>query len=166
MAHEKGNAMNRSIFAFALLAALSACKGQESASAKPEAVSVTDAVVRLSPVEGRPSAAYFTIHGGKAPDRLTAVSSPKAATIELHENSMEGGMMSMKAITGVDVPASGEVIFKSGGNHGMVFGIDPAVKAGEAIPMRFTFQSGASVDAEAKTVAAGDDMPMDMHEGH
>lgn len=157
--------MNRSIFALGLLASLTACSGQKQTPAQ-QALSVTDAVVRLPAVEGRPAAAYFTIHGGKTPDRLTAVSSPSAATIELHESGTEGGVMRMEPITGADVQAGGEAVFKPGGNHAMVFGIDPAVKPGETIALHFIFQSGASIDAKAQTVAAGDDMPMDMHEGH
>lgn len=166
MAHEKEKAMNRPIFTLALLASLAACTGKQGASEKPEALRVTDVVVRIAPVEGRPSAAYFTIHGGKMSDRLTVVSSTKAATIELHENGMQDGMMNMKPITGADVPAGGETAFKPGGNHAMVFGLDPTVKPGTTMPLHFTFQSGATLDADATTLAAGDDMPMDMHEGH
>ena len=159
--------MKRPLFTLALIASLAACKGQESKPAPAPVLSVTDGVVKLAAVEGRPGAAYFTLHGGAAPDRLTAVSSPKAATIELHESKMEAGMMSMRALTGVDVAAGGHVEFKPGGNHAMLFGVDPAVKPGAIVPLHFTFQSGASLDSEAKVIAAGDDMPaMDMHEGH
>lgn len=157
--------MKRPIFALTLLTVLAACSRQSAGPAKPEALSVSDAVIRLAAVEGRPSAGYFTLHGGKTADRLTAVSSPKAATIELHETKMKGGMMSMLPLTGVDIPAGGEVMFKPGGNHAMVFGIDPAVTAGTSVPLHFTFQSGASLDADAQAVAMGDDMPME-HEAH
>jgi copper(I)-binding protein len=162
--------MKRSLPALALLTILAACKGGQTAPAKPETLSVTDAVVRLAPVEGRPAAGYFTIHGGQAADRLESVTSPKAATVELHENKMQDGMMSMTPLTGVDVPASGEVEFKPGGNHAMLFGLDPAVKPGTTITLRLSFQSGAALDTEAKAIATGDDMPMDSmnmeHEAH
>ena len=163
MRAEKVGIMRRTISALALLVSLVACKQQESAKAPSETLSITDAVIRLAPIESRPAAAYFIIHGGKTPDRLTAVSSSKAARIELHESSMQGGMMSMKPLAGADVPAGGQLAFKPGGNHAMVFGIDPAVKPGTSIPLHFTFQSGATIDADAKTLAAGDDMSMEMH---
>lgn len=159
--------MNRTLLALASLTILSACKAEQTAPAAAPALSVSDAVIRLAPVEGRPSAGYFTIHGGKTADRLESVTSPKAATIELHESKMQGGVMSMSPLTGVDVPAGGEVIFKSGGNHAMLFGVDPAVKPGATVALHLTFQSGATLDTEAKAIAAGDDMPMAMeHEGH
>lgn len=160
--------MKRYILALTSLTMLAACKAEQAAPAPAEKVSVSDAVVRLAAVEGRPSAGYFIIHGGKTPDRLESISSPKAATIELHESKTEGGMMKMSTLTGVDVPAGGEVVFKSGGNHAMLFGVDPAIKPGTTLPLRLTFQSGTTLDTEAKTIAAGDDMPMDAmeHEGH
>lgn len=162
MRTEKAGIMNRTISALALLASLATCKQQESMKASPETLSITDAVVRLAPIESRPAAAYFTIHGGRTPDRLTAVSSSKATSIELHESSMQGGMMSMKPIAGTAIPAGGQVAFKPGGNHGMVFGLDPAVKPGTSIPLHFTFQSGAAIDVDAKALAAGDDMSAQM----
>ena len=163
MRAEKAGVMNRTISTLALLASLAACKQQENAQAPSRTLSVSDAVVRLAPIESRPAAAYFVIHGGKTRDRLTAVSSSKAARIELHESAMQGAMMSMKAIARAEIPAGGQVAFKPGGNHAMVFGLDPAVKPGTSIPLHFTFQSGATIDADAKALAAGDDMSMEMH---
>lgn len=158
--------MNRPFLTLFALMTLAACQQKAPAPAPAAEVSVTDAIIRLAPVEGRPSAAYFTLHGGKTPDRLEAVTSPWAATIDLHESKMEGGMMSMSLLTGVDVPAGGDVVFKSGGNHAMLFGMDPAVKPGATVPLNFTFQSGKKIEVGAKAIAAGDEMPAMEHEGH
>jgi len=158
--------MNRPFLALTALLTLAACQKNEAAPAPAAEVSVTDAIIRLAPIEGRPSAAYFTLHGGKVPDRLEAVTSPRAATIDLHESKMQGGMMSMSPLTGVDVPVGGSVAFKPGGNHAMLFGMDPAVKAGASVPLTFAFQSGKKIEVEAKAIAAGDEMPAMEHEGH
>ncbi len=155
--------MNRPFLTLFALMTLAACQQKAPAPATAAEVSVTDAIIRLAPVEGRPSAAYFTLHGGKAPDRLEAVTSPRAATIDLHESKMDGGVMSMSLLTGVDVPAGGDVVFKSGGNHAMLFGMDPAVKPGATVPLSFTFQSGKKIEVEAKAIAAGDEMPAMEH---
>lgn len=155
--------MNRPFLTLFALMTLAACQQKAPAPATAAEVSVTDAIIRLAPVEGRPSAAYFTLHGGKAPDRLEAVTSPRAATIDLHESKMDGGVMSMSLLTGVDVPAGGYVVFKSGGNHAMLFGMDPAVKPGATVPLSFTFQSGKKIEVEAKAIAAGDEMPAMEH---
>lgn len=141
---------------FAMLAAMLLGGCQASA---PEQASVSDAWVRLPAVAGRPAAAYFTLAGGSKADRLIGVTSGKAERIELHEGMTDGGMASMKPIDGVDVPAGGTVAFAPGGNHAMLFGVDPAIKAGDPLPLAFRFASGETIAADAKTIAAGDAMP-------
>ncbi|MET0270400.1 MAG: copper chaperone PCu(A)C, partial [Sphingomonas sp.] len=115
---------------------------------------------RLSPVPDRPGALYFTLTGTDAPDRLIAIESALVQRIELHE-SMGGmhGMGGMKPLAGVDVPPRGSVLFQPGGRHAMLFGVDPAIRPGTAIPLRFRYASGKAAESEAKTVAAGQDAP-------
>lgn len=149
--------MHRLALPLIAAASLAACNQQKAPQAAPATLSISDIVVRLPAVEGRPAAAYFTVNGGPKPDRLVAVSSQRAASIELHQSSMKGGVMRMSALTGVDVPEKGTISFKSGGRHAMLFGIDPTVKPGDRIALHFIFQSGATLDADGRAIAAGDD---------
>ena len=162
------------VFVAPLMAAalLAGCGGQESApapqeqagagnavaepAARPGTLAVADAWVRLAPVAGRPAAGYFTVRGGGAPERLVSISSARVATIELHESGMNDGMMTMRRIDGVDVPAGGEAAFAPGGNHAMLFGVDPGVKPGDLLLLDLTFASGEKLAVEAKTFATGD----------
>ena len=136
------------------LVALVAChpKGAE----KPV---IKDAWVRLAAVPDRPAAGYFTLSGGRADDRLLRIDSAVVDKIELHESKMDGGMMTMRQMADVPLPAGTTIAFAPGGNHAMIFGIDPRITAGTGIPLLFTFASGATVEVEAKTVAAGADAP-------
>jgi copper(I)-binding protein len=138
----------------AVIAALPGCHGNTSG-----ARAVTQAWVRLPAVPDRPGAAYFTLNGAGKADRLVAIKSALVQRIELHEGGMAGGMMTMRPLTGIDIPAEGTVEFKPGGNHAMLFGVDKAIEPGTAIPMRFLFASGNAVEVEAKTVGAGGDKP-------
>lgn len=138
--------------------ALAACQP------KAQDVSVEDAWVRLPPVADRPAAAYFTVRGGAKAERLVAVESAKASRIELHEGGMADGMMTMRQIDGVNVPAGGEAKFESGGNHAMLFGVAPDVQPGGAMPLTFRFASGKTVEVSARTQAVGDAGP--GHSGH
>lgn len=141
------------LFAPILALAAAACApGQEKDSGP-----VTDAWVRLTPVVGNPSAAYFTLHGGAEDNRLVSVSSPKAASIELHESRMENGVMKMVVMNGVDLPANATVQFVPGGMHGMMFGVAPELKAGDNIPMTFRFAKGDAVIVQADVQSAGGD---------
>lgn len=142
------------LFVLASALALAACHKA------PEHVSVIHAWVRLAAVPGQPGAAYFEMAGGRHAARLVKVESAMAARAELHE-SMKGmdGMGAMKPLDGIDVHPGMRVRFAPGGRHVMLFGIDPQVKPGTAVPLRFGFADGSTAEAEAKTVAAGDDAP-------
>jgi copper(I)-binding protein len=121
---------------------------------------VTQAWVRLPAVAGQPAAAYFTLQGGRRDAKLVRIESALAAKTEMHQ-SMAGmqGMTSMVPLDHVDVPAGGAVQFKPGGNHAMLIGLDPQVKPGTAVPLRFGFADGTTAEAEAKSVSAGEDAP-------
>lgn len=138
-----------------LLLALAGCQ-----QAAPKAASVDHAWVRLPAVAGRPGAAYFTIHGGAVDDRLMAVASPQAVRAEMHDMSMDGGIMKMAPIDGgLAVPAKGDVAFESGGKHVMLFDISPNALPGGKMTLTFTLASGQKLEAEAAIVAAGDEEP-------
>ena len=146
--------MPRTFLALLAVTALAGCQEPE-----PRQPSVRDAWVRLAAVPGRPAAAYFTLAGGAEPERLIAVESPRVATVELHAGGMEGGMMTMKPLPGADVPANGETSFAPGGNHAMLFGVDPSIQPGGALPLAFRFQGGKTLQTQAKVLAAGDAAP-------
>lgn len=125
---------------------------------------IRDAWVRLAAAPGRPAAGYFTIVGGAKDDRLMRVESAVVKSIELHQSSMSGGVMTMAPMANVPVAAGAKVEFAPGGNHAMLFDVDARITPGTAIPMLFTFASGAAIEAEAKTVPAGGDYMAGM--GH
>jgi copper(I)-binding protein len=127
--------------------------------------SVTAASVRLPAVTGRPAAGYFTFNGGTAGDTLTSVASPLAKRIELHSNSMAGGVMRMDMLPAVKAGAGETVRFAPGGNHLMIFGLAATVKPGATLPLTFRFSSGAVVKVDATSMAAGAAMPMAMSHG-
>ena len=132
------------------LVILAACQG----TPQQPAVTVTDAVVTVPAVPGGPGAGYFTLRGAGGGGTLRAVSSPRVERIELHETRSEGGMTRMAAIGRVPV-ADGEVRFEPGGKHAMLFGVDPALKAGDRVALTFTFEGAPPVTVEADVRGPG-----------
>lgn len=137
----------------ATLLALSACGG------KSENVAVQDAYVRLPAVAGNPAAAYFEVRGGQTADRLVSVSSDMAARVELHASKMQGNVMTMAPVEGLDIPAGGTVALAPGGTHVMLFGLPVTTAKGAQIPFTLRFKSGAVVGLAAKAIAPGDKAP-------
>jgi copper(I)-binding protein len=87
----------------------------------------------------RPAVGYFRVKGGPRAVQLVAVTADLAQRVEMHESVRENGMVTMKPLTSADVPAKGELVFKQGGKHLMIWGINGAgVRAGK-LPMAFVF---------------------------
>lgn len=149
--------MHRTITAVMALIALPAC--QPKGADKP---AVKDARVRLAVVPGGPAAGYFTLKGGAKDDRLLRIDSAVVNKIELHESVMNGGVMTMRPLAEVPVPAGATVEFAPSGSHAMLFGVDPRITPGTGVPMLFTFASGAKIEVEAKSTGVGGDGSDDM----
>jgi len=134
----------------ATLLALCACE----ATPENPAATVTDAVVKLPPVPGRPGAAYFTIRANRE-TRLTGISSPAAQRIELHESVTRGNMMTMRPIADVPVTLGSSVVFAPGGKHAMLFDISPTVQPGGTMRLTLTFDGLPPVSVDARVEGFG-----------
>ncbi len=123
----------------------------------PAELAVDSARIRLPAVPGRPGVAYFTIHGGPQPATLINVSSGWAVRADMHETMAgPGGMMAMKPLDRVAIPANGTVAFAPSGRHVMVYGINPAVHAGDTMTFTFTFADGRRIRRIANVVGPAD----------
>lgn len=121
-----------------------------------DALKVEEPHVRVT-IPGRPAAGYMTVkNSGTTADAITAASSPLAKRIELHEHSMDGGIMRMRQVEQVEVPAAGEVVFSSGGYHLMISGLDKSVKPGDALPVTLTLKSGKNIEVDYHVGKVGD----------
>ncbi len=144
----------------AALVSLSACDWFLASQPEVEetaggALAVSNPSVRLNANPAAPSAAYFTLTGGRDDQVLTSVSSPQIERAELHESKMESGMMSMAALTEVPVPADGTVEFRQGGKHVMLFGISDAARAAGRLTLTLAFRDGQTLPVEVRFPAQG-----------
>lgn len=142
--------MHRRLFLAAALASLSA-----PVLARPRtALEIRDAWVRQPPPGAPTAAGYFTIlNHGRTSDRLIGASSPAAARVELHEMSMAGGVMRMRAAGGVAVPAEGSVDLRPGGLHLMLIG--PRLTPGRPVPITLRFEGAGELRIVAPVRAPG-----------
>ena len=67
--------------------------------------------------------------GGK----LVSASSPAAGMVEIHEMSMDGNVMKMRAINGLDLPAGQAVELKPGGYHVMMMDLKQPLTEGSTV---------------------------------
>ena len=83
--------------------------------------------------------AQITSAGGGT---LLSASSPVAGVVEIHEMTMEGSMMKMRALPkGLALPAGKAVDLKPGGYHVMLIDLKQELKAGDTVPVTFVVES-------------------------
>jgi periplasmic copper chaperone A len=75
--------------------------------------------------------------------------------VEIHEMAMEGGVMKMRAVKGIDLPPGVKVQLKPGGYHVMLESLKQPLKAGEVIPLTLTFEKAGSIDIKVGVEAMG-----------
>lgn len=111
---------------------------------------------RATPAAGAVGGGYLTIqNGGATPDRLLRVESPAAGTAELHTMSMEGGVMRMRPVEAIPIPAGGEVKLQPGGLHVMFLDTRQRFERGQRIPARLAFERAGAIDIEFIVEAPG-----------
>lgn len=101
---------------------------------------------RALPAVAPNGAAYLRIeNGGNEAVRIVSVSSPISERAELHAHEMEGGIMKMRRVHSVEVPARGAVSFEPGGLHVMLIGLKKALVAGESFPLTLELDKAGTI---------------------
>jgi len=100
-------------------------------------------------------AAYLTVTDNGQPDRLVGVSTPVSSTAQLHETIDDQGVMKMRAVAGIDLAPGKPVLFKPGGYHVMLMGLNSPLKAGDTFPLTLIFEHAPPITASVKVEAAG-----------
>ena len=141
-----------SLFTLAAPFALTTC-------GDPAPTYIDQAWVRLSPNKDTPSAGYFVAHGGDADTQLRGVMTDYALKVEMHESMNHGGMMKMRAIDSVDIPAKGKIAFAPGGKHLMLWGINDTVISRGKMTLTFLLSNGDRLLVDAVIQKPGAAVP-------
>ena len=148
-----------------LLAAAFIAASGVAAGAFAADVTVTAPWARATPPGAKVGAAYMSLrNAGAAGDRLVSAATEVAERVEIHEMSMDNGVMKMRQLTGgLDVPAGKTVDLKPGGYHLMLIGLKQPLKAGETVKATVTFEKAGAVPVELKIEQMGAAAPGHSH---
>jgi copper(I)-binding protein len=138
-----------------------------SAMAADTGVTVSNAWRRAT---AQSSAGVWFSITSKQDAKLVAASSPLAGTTQLHTMSHEQGMMKMRAIESIALPAGKAVELAPGGDHVMLIDLKQPLKAGDHVPLKLSVQFAdkrkvtLDVEAEVKPLGSdGQDAHQHMH---
>ena len=121
-------------------------------------IAIEDAWARTTVAQQPSSAAYFTIVNSGGDDRLVGVSST-AAEASLHSTTMDQGVMRMRPVEALDVPANSTVKLEPGAMHVMLMDLRGPLEAGATVPLQLRFERSGErgVEVEVRS-ASGDPM--------
>jgi copper(I)-binding protein len=127
------------------------------------ALTVEDPYAHAVP-PGQPNSAAFMglVNGTGAPRALVGGSSDAADVVELHTHTMEDGMMKMRRVERIDLPAGETVTLAPGGLHLMLIGLKRGLNPGDRIALTLDLDDGAVL----KVQAPGREVQAMQHDHH
>lgn len=105
---------------------------------------------RATPKGATVAGGYLKItNTGTTPDRFVAGSSEAGKRFEIHEMSMNGGVMKMRELKdGVEIAPGATVEFKPGSYHVMFVDIAKPFAKGDKVKASLTFEKAGKLDVE------------------
>lgn len=104
-------------------------------------IQVESGYAHETPPAAQVAGGYVVIrNAGIAPDRLVGAFSPASARVEMHIMSMDSGVMKMRQVDRLALPAKGVLELKPGTAHLMLVDINRPFRTGDVIPVTLRFE--------------------------
>lgn len=117
------------------------------AAAPEERIIIKEAWVQVSPIPGRPAAAYLVIENKQdVIDYLVAAASPAAEKLTLHQTRLAQGVMRMRRIDSLEVPANGTFALRPGEHHLMLLDTIDDLASKSSILLRLHFKKAGWIE--------------------
>ncbi|MBR0835978.1 copper chaperone PCu(A)C [Bradyrhizobium manausense] len=131
-----------------VLAAALAFIGSAPTLADHADIVVSQAWSRATPKGAKVAGGYLTIENrGATADRLLSAASPAATSVEIHQMTMQDGIMTMRPLEqGLTIPPDEIVTLAPGGNHIMFIGLTAPFEEGQRIPVTLNFQRSGKIE--------------------
>ena len=138
------------------------------AGSAADSVKVEGAFARAVPPGQTNSASFMSLtNQGDADHSLASAESDVAKVVEMHTHLMEDGMMKMRRVEQIDLPAGETVTLAPGGLHVMLIGLKQQLQPGDDVSLTLTLDDGSELSLTAPVRKV---MPMgqthEMHGGH
>ena len=128
-----------------------------SATFKLGDLTVTSPWTRATPGGAKIAGGYLKVtNNGTSADRFIGAKSAAADRVEIHEMSMNDGVMKMRPLpNGLEIKPGETVELKSGGYHLMFMDLKQPLKQGDSFKTTLQFQKTGSLDVNFAVNALG-----------
>ena len=150
-----------------LIPAVLATLWLSAGSAVADGIMVTDAFARASAGAAKNGAAFMTLknHAGRD-DHLVAVRTRARARPNCTPTSIDQGVMRMRPVARITVPAGAAATLKPGGDHVMLMGLTAPLKKGDTLSLTLVFEHAGEIAVAAPIGAIGALGPAATSHGH
>jgi len=141
-----------------VLAAAFAFIGSAPTLADRADVVVSQAWSRATPKGAKVAGGYLTVENRGAQDRLLSAYSPAAAKVEIHQMTIQDGIMAMRPLDeGLAIPSGATVTLAPGGEHIMFVGLAAPFEEGQRIPVTLIFRRSGKIETTFDVGSVGVD---------
>jgi periplasmic copper chaperone A len=149
-----------------LIAALAGSPARAE-DAKAGDLVISQAWSRATPNGAKIGAGYLTIENkGALPDRLVGISGDISSRIEVHEMSMNNGVMRMRPVDGgLAIDAGKTVKLAPSGYHLMIMDLKGPLKQGDKLPLTLQFEKAGKVAVTLEVQGVGAQGPGGVGDG-
>ncbi len=116
---------------------------------------------RATPKGASVGGGYMKItNTGSTPDRLVSGTTDIASRFEIHEMSMDNGVVKMREVTnGIEIKPGQTIELKPGGYHVMFVGLKGGLEKGQRIKATLQFEKAGKVDVDFNVEGIGAQSP-------
>lgn len=137
----------RSFIGVAVLAVALAIGGAAAHEVKDGAIKIAHPHAAPTPAGAKTGAAYMEIvNNGKEPLVIKALSTPVAEKVEVHNVTMDGGIMRMRPMELPITIAAGETLNLVKGRHVMLIGLKQALVEEDMVGFKIEFENGKTME--------------------
>lgn len=150
----RSQAMSAALVAALALFGAPAAEAGDTTAGK---LTIKEAWTRVTPPGAGVAGGFMTItNAGSEPDRLVGGATAISKRVEVHEMSMEAGIMKMRPIEkGLEIKPGETVELKPGGFHMMFIDLTGAPAIGTPVKGQLVFEKAGTVDIEYTVAPLG-----------
>lgn len=126
-------------------------------------INVVDPYVRMAPPGAKATGAFMVIkNAGDKDAQLVNANTQSSNITELHNHINDNGVMRMRQVKEIAIPAKGEAVLKPGGYHVMLIDMKAPLKEGDHVVIKLGFADGSSKEVHAPVTKSTIGMPAPM----
>jgi copper(I)-binding protein len=132
-----------------LLGLLTSISSFQAMASQADDIDVSNPFAREVPPGAPASASFMTLENmSDEAIKLVRADSDVAKIVELHTHTNDNGVMRMRKVEFIEIPANGQAVLKPGGLHIMLINPVTLLTVGQTVKVKLEFEDGSTKQVE------------------